>query len=641
MAGRRKLVTDPSEGIGSVRTGQDAPQVDGHHNFWTDHRYLPGVICCLLYAAVALLEFGPLGSLGSGHMTGFGSMDSIEQIWWLTWTAYALPHLHSIAIAQGQNYPVGQNFGVNGSMVALGVVFTPLTRVLGAIVTWNIAVRLAVVASAASMCFVLRRWTTWWPAAFLGGLFYGFSAYTTHHTSYLFLNFVPLPPLILLLLDEILVRQRWRPGRTGILLGAACVLQFFISTEILATTVVVGAIGVVLLALVRRHLLIEQWRYAATAFGTGLGVSCLLLFVPLVITFAGPQHLNGPPFSPTVLAGSPGDLLSLIVPSGEWLNPLAITGPTFTNGALLYLGVPMVVVLAFFAAFFRKQRAILFFGCMALITFVLSLGSQLHVAGQRAGVPLPAIVLEHLPLVDGLVPTRLSLFTALFAAAMFATGVDELWKRMTKSSRSWGLASRSKLAIRVVAVGALVVAVGVPLVPDGWQLSVPTEVPPFFTSAAVRSIPPDSVVLAFPYPDLTSTNPYSILLPTRSIMLDQAVAAMRFKVIGGYGWFPSPTGQFGTTAPTPLKPDSVQALFDGALTLRPTPAQKAVLAKADLTTDLREFLRDHLVQTVLVLHEGESSAIISRSVTAAIGPPVESGGVTVWFHVGQRLKAAT
>jgi hypothetical protein len=366
-------------------------------------------------------------------------------------------------------------------------------------------------------------------------------------------------------------------------------------------------------------------------------VSGLLLLVPLVITFAGPQHLNGPPFSPTVLAASPGDLLSLIVPSGEWLNPTAITGPTFTNGALLYLGVPMVVVLTLFAVFFRKRREILFFGCMALITFVLSLGSQLYVAGQRVGVPLPSAVLEHLPVVDGLAPTRLSLFTALFAAAMFATGVDELWRR----SRSWGLASRSKVAIRAVAVGVLVVAVGVPLVPDGWQSSVPTGVPPFFTSAALKSIPPGSVVLAFPYPDLTSTNTYSIVLPARSVMLDQAVAAMRFKVIGGYGWFPSPTGQFGTTAPTALRPQSVQALFDVTLTGVTTSAQKVVLAKSDLTADLREFLHNHQVQTVLVLHEGKSSATISHAVTVAIGPPVESGGVTVWFHVRQRLKAAS
>ena len=636
MAARVESGTGNSEDGGATE-GPDAHRVHGDGNLWTDHWWLPGAICCLLYLAIALVEFGRFGSLGAGHMTGIGSMDSIEQIWWLTWTAYALPHLHSIAIAKGQNYPLGQNFGINGSMVALGVLFTPMTRLLGPIVTWNIAVRLALVVSAASMCFVLRRWTSWWPAAFLGGLFYGFSAYTSHHTSYLFLNFVPLPPLILLLLHEILVRQQWRPRRVGVLLATACALQFFISSEILASTVVIGVIGTVVFALMHRNLIVERWRYVATAVGSALVVSFLLLCVPLVITFFGPQHVNGPPFSPTVLAASPGDLLSLIAPNGEWLDPLAVTGATFTNGALLYLGIPMVVTLVSFTVFFRKRRELLFFGCMALITFVLSLGSQLHVAGQRTGVPLPFVVLEHLPVVDGLVPTRLSLFTALFAAAMIGIGVDELWKRMRESSRSWQLTSRSRL-VRAVAIGVLVVAVGLPLVPSGWQASVPTNVPPFFTTSAVKSIPAGSVILAYPYPDLTSTNPYSIVLSTRNVMLDQAVAAMRFDLIGGYGWYPSPTGQFGTTAPTLLKPQSVQALFDGALWGTTTSGQRALLARSNVTADLRKFLYNYHVQTVLVLHVGHSASVV-RHVTAAIGPPVESGGVSVWFHVMQRLKA--
>ena len=133
-------------------------------------------------------------------------------------------------------------------MLALGILFLPVTKLFGPIVAWNIALRTALAASACSMCLVLRRWTTWWPAAFVGGLLYGFSAYAIYlGGGYLFLTFVPLPPIVFLLLHEILVRQRWRPGRTQEhFSGFSVRCSFFIWSEILASTMVLGVIAVAL-----------------------------------------------------------------------------------------------------------------------------------------------------------------------------------------------------------------------------------------------------------------------------------------------------------------------------------------------------------------------------------------------------------
>ncbi|MGH9078566.1 MAG: hypothetical protein ACRDYE_00525, partial [Acidimicrobiales bacterium] len=238
-----------------------------HHHWSQIKRRWPAAVCCALYVLIAMALYGNFGSLGPGHMAGaFRSMDSIVQIWWLAWAAHALPDVHNLFLAQGQNYPLGQNFGVNGSMLVLGIVFMPITKLFGPVVTWNILLRLAFAASASSMCLVLRRWTTWWPAAFLGGLLYALAGYTAWLGLYIFLIFVPLPPLIFLLLHEIVVRQQWRPVRTGILLGLVCSIQFFISTEILAGTGMMGAVAVALLVLIHRRTLVERWRYALTAF---------------------------------------------------------------------------------------------------------------------------------------------------------------------------------------------------------------------------------------------------------------------------------------------------------------------------------------------------------------------------------------
>ncbi len=582
-----------------------------------------------------MVDYGHFGSLGPGHLTGNGFMDFTEQVWWLAWVADALPRVHGMFLAQGQNYPLGQNFGVNGSMLALGVVFMPITKLFGPVVTWNVLLRLALAASATSMCLVLRRWTTWWPAAFLGGLLYGFSAYTSQLGLYLFLIFVPLPPLIFLFLHEILVRQRWRPVRTGVLLGLVCVLQFFISTEVLAATLVMGAIATALLIFIYRHAPVERWRYAATAFTYFLGVVCLLLFYPVWFTFAGPQHINGPPGTVSFWAAwFPMDLLSPIVPgSHQWLDPrtLAPAVQHLINGGLLYLGLPLIVVVVCFTYFFRKQRAILFAGAMATIALVLSFGPRLGIDAHRTQIILPSALFEHLPALDGFQTGRFALFTDLFVAGMFAIGIDELWKRLRRSRHLARILPRWSMLGRTAVVGAIAVAVTLPLVPSQTVQASPTNVPTFFTSTAVDAIPPGSVVLAYPYPGLYSTTLLSA--DATSIMLDQAVVGMRFKLIGGFGWFPSPIGHDGTTNPALLHPQSVQTFFEVAYCCG-TSAQRALLLKSNLTTDLREFLRQYDVQTVIVL--APSPTVISH-VTAAIGQPVESGGLTVWFHVKQRL----
>jgi hypothetical protein len=343
--------------------GEHLSHSNGSSRFALIGRQWPAAVCCGVYLILATVEYGSFGSLGPSRMSGNGSMDSIEQIWWLAWTSHALTHGQSIFVANGQNYPVGQNFGVNGSMLALGTIFLPITKLFGPIVTWNVALRLAVALAPTSMCFVLRRWTTWWPAAFLGGLLYGLSSYTSSPItySYLFLIFVPLPPLFFLLLHEIVVRQRWRPGVAGLLLGVLCAIQFFISTEVLASMVVMGALAVALFAVVRSRTFIERWRYTVTALSCSLGVAVLLLSYPLWVTFAGPEHIDGPAAGPALFSLLPVDVFSSIAPNGAWIHPeqLTFTGNSFRYGGMVYLGIPLIVVLLIFAVAFRKRRAIL------------------------------------------------------------------------------------------------------------------------------------------------------------------------------------------------------------------------------------------------------------------------------------------
>jgi hypothetical protein len=279
-----------------------------------ERRWWPVAICIALYAGLAIVEFGSSVGLGPGQMAGPGSADQISQIWWIGWAQFALAHGHGLFFSNWQNAPVGLNAVVNTSMLGLGVLISPITSAFGPIVAWNVLERAALVVSATSMCLVLRRWTDWWPAAFIGGLLYGFSVYETTSVPHLFVAFIALPPLFFLLLNEVLVRQRWSASWVGGLLGLICFVQYLISSEILTSMVFFGFAAVVMFALANRRNLAPIQPYAIRAGVVGLIVGGALLAGPVLYTLFGPGHLNGVPNSPSNLALLHGDLLAIFVP---------------------------------------------------------------------------------------------------------------------------------------------------------------------------------------------------------------------------------------------------------------------------------------------------------------------------------------
>ena len=191
---------------------------------------------------------------------------------------------------------------------------------------------------------------------------------------------------------------------------------------------------------------------------------------------------------------------------------------------------------------------------------------------------------------------------------------------------------------------AVVAVIAIPLIPGAPQPATASEVPPFFTSASLTSIPYGSVVLTYPYPNAISeyegftafAHPFVNTID--AALLAQSVSGMRFKLIGGYSWRPRPDNKpYGTIAASPLDPASVEALFDTSFYGISTVGQLDLLSKSDLTSDIGQIPADLHVEAVIVLALGEHPTIVVSHMTAAIGPPVRSDGVTVWFHVQRRL----
>jgi hypothetical protein len=327
------------------------------------------------------------------------------------------------------------------------------------VAAFNALMRLSFAASATSMLFVVRRFTSWWPAAFLAGLLYGFSPYMVGQGfGHLFLTFVPLPPLIGLCLYE-LGRATGGPlVRRAVLLGALCVAQFLISIEVLVTTVVCYAVAACVV--VARHPVAARERATrlVSALGIALAVFLPLVAYPLWFFLRGPQHVTGPPHAVANIAPIRADLLGPIIPTlNERLGPshLVAIGTSFAAGDRpengVYLGIPLMILLVLLLVRCRRHAPVLLAAIVCVTGLVLSFGTPLTIDNHPTGIPLPFAVLEHLPLVQGVVAIRFSLYEQLGAALMLGTGLDAIRRDGWRSTparqprdRSWPRSSGSQ-----------------------------------------------------------------------------------------------------------------------------------------------------------------------------------------------------
>ena len=606
----------------------------------------PGVLSGAVYALCATLLYGGHWWASSTTMVGCACDDQVQEVWFLAWPPYALTHAHNLFFTTWLNYPHGVNLTTNTSYPLLGILGAPVTWLWGPVATYNVLLRLALVASALAMCLVLRRWVRWWPACFVGGLVYGFSPYMIGQgQGHLFLTFAALPPLIVLVVDEILVRRRWSARRAGIVLGLLVVGQFLISPEVLVMTACTVGIGVVVVAVTRFREVPAAVDRVARSTAWALGVSVVLLAYPAWVLLDGPEHVNGPPHVLADLARYRGDLLGAVAPTYLLRNApasLVAVGDKLTAGSWsengMYLGIPLLLALVGFTVAFRRNRPLVLAVTVAVASWILSLGARLTIDDHNTGVRLPFVVLAHLPFVQDIEPARFALLTSLYAAAAFAMGLgllrDHLRRRRESApahrhQRAGRPPSRWWAALPSLVVAALVVVSGWPRFPFA---SVPTDVPALFTTDAVGAIPGGSVVLTYPYP----------ADPVLQGMLDQAQAAMRYKIIGGYAFTPGRDGvsEFYDQL---LVPTVVQQLFyvayGGPAFAADSDSPTAVPTLGRSVPAIREFLARYRVSTVIYYPVGVDPQIVLRSMTAALGPPTRRGGATGWFDVPARLRA--
>jgi hypothetical protein len=479
--------------------------------------------------------------------TTCGCGDSSLFTWFIEWPAYAISHGLNPLYSTAMFHPAGVNLLSNTGVVGIGILLAPVTWLFGPIASLNLALTLSPVLSALAMFLLLRRWVSWTPAAFIGGLFYGFSPFVlvSLTDAHLMLGMAAVPPLVVLCLDELLFRQRRPPVVTGVLLGLLVVVQFFIGTEVLAIMAIGAAIGLVLVFLYgarQRGTLRRQGRHAGIGLGAGAITAVVLLAYPVWFALAGPAHLSGPiwpkgvsPLFPYGIGFSGAAIREFVVPVGSvapnWAHITRIIGayqgPSRSDH---YFGVGVVAVVLAGVVAWRRDRRLWLFAATAAISVLLSLGA-------RKDVFLPWQIAVNLPLLQNIFAERFVSLTYLAVAILLGLIVDHAHRaadrrgeapRVGPGEHAAGARRARHRRWRGAAAGAIVAAVA--LVPTATYVAAsipvtirPVDLPPWFRSVAPH-LAAHQVLLVLPLPFVRE-----------STLTWQAVDGMRYAEVGGGG----------------------------------------------------------------------------------------------------------
>ncbi|HLI45031.1 MAG TPA: hypothetical protein VKU92_11275 [Acidimicrobiales bacterium] len=603
-------------------------------------RVAAGLGATAFFLLVGFLCYWPDSPIASGRIVTRPTSDLAQGLWFVEWFAFALTHGLNPFYTHYLLAPKGANLALDNTAPLLSLLVMPVTLLAGPLAAFNLLFRLGVGLSGASTYFMLRRYTSWWPAAALGGLVFELSPYLMGHAHrHDFLTFVVFVPMLVLLVDDWLWSCRRGPVASGLLVGLVAALQFLVSVEVLAGTAVVLAGTVAVLA--ARHRQAVRSRLARLWKG-GLAAGGLFLVLtgyPLWMLLYGPQRPAAGLHDLSNLAHYHGDLLAPLFPSSFTWWHFSNVAQRFVYASRVedgfYLGAPLIVLLGCLAIRFRRDRVVAIGALVAIAAFVLGLGPRLYVDGKDLHVPLPFALLTHLPLLRNLEPARMTLFMWLGAVTVLAVGLDRLraagwrWRSPAATERGRHLRSASPGAWPRALLACVAVAVALaPVMPRLPIASKRVGAPPFFvTSRDLRLVPTGALVLTFPYN----------LAPYDAPMVWQVTSRMRYRILGGEATVPGPEGvalsHQRPQAPAPLATLLVSSWRNshGQWDLHPPDGP-------ELVPMLRSYLRREGVDDVLVVQKALHSVLVARIVTEALGSsPLVVGRVDVWLHVRSAL----
>ncbi|NIL42403.1 hypothetical protein HCB17_15380 [Salinispora arenicola] len=538
---------------------------------------------------------------------------------WFEWLfshgAYSVWHLENPLFTTRQNAPDGVNMMANTSLLGVTLPLAPLTMLVGPQVTYVLYLGAALAATAGTSYWVLSRYLVRSRgAAFVGGAFLGFAPGIVHHANgqpNFASNF--LLPLIVARVLRLGEPGPWR--RNGVVLGLLVAYQIFINEEMLLLTALACLVVVGTYAVLRPRAAGGQAGTFAAALGTGGALALLLTAYPIWFQFNGPQSYRG-------LQGgtfhSWGEDLKAFVtfPRDSLAGNEAVERTIGVTEQNTWFGWPLVL-LAVVALLLLVGRSLVarILAVLTVVFTVASLGPVIRFDGAETDTDGPwAYVPEELPLVEMMMPTRLSLIVAAAVGVLLAVA----WDTLSGSGRPPVPAQRAahpprlqRRWQRLVGYAAITLAL-LPLIPRPLPVE-PVEPPPHFvTAGGWRPYVPEGRTLV-PVPIPSNVH---------------GLSTLRWSALTTHA-FPIPGGYF-------IGPDEQGAGIFGAAN-RPTTRLIYTTMDRNATPNVTDVERRQAVEdlrywraSVVVLGAHPREAVLRDLMTSLLGAPQRVDDVWLW-----------
>ncbi|WP_433289178.1 hypothetical protein [Micromonospora sp. CA-244673] len=564
-----------------------------------------GVLVCLNY-------WGDVEHRVSSHLPTDHS--------WFEWLfahgAYSVRHLENPLFTARQNAPDGVNMMANTSLLGVTLPLAPLTLLLGPQVMYALYLGAALSATAATSYWVLsRHLVRSRGAAFVGGAFLGFAPGIVHHANGQ-PNFVSnfLLPLIVARVLRLGEPGRWR--RNGIALGLLVAYQIFINEEMLLLTALACLVVVVAWVVQRPRAARERAGAFLAAAGVGGGLALLLTAYPIWFQFNGPQSYRG--LQGGVFHNWGEDLMAFVTFARDTVaGNEAVEQTIGLTEQNTWFGWPLVLVaLGALVLLVRRSVPARILAVLVVVFSVAAIGPKVRFDGVETTVDGPwAYVPDNLPLVEMMMPTRLSLVVAAAVGVLLALAWDALSGRGRPPvpAQRTGSAPPGSRRRRLRLVGyAAIVAALLPLFPRPLPAQQIDPPPHFITAGGWRPYVPDGRTLV-PVP--IPSNVHGLPTLRWSALTEQA-----FPIPGGYFIGPNEVGEGVFGAPNRPTSTLIYATMD---------ANKV----PPLTEENRRQALDDLrfwKASVVVLGANPREAVLRDLMTALLGPPQRVDDVWLW-----------
>lgn len=453
---------------------------------------------CLLFLVLAGWLTQGLWPDPGARVLALNPADQTLYEWFLASDARVLRGDFSL-LSDRLNVPDGVNLMANTTVIAVGVLFAPVTLLFGAPATFALLAAGGLAGTAIAWYLLYTRVLgAGRLAAALGAGLCGFGPGMVSQTnSHLHMTVQWLVPVLVWQVVRLLRaadptthpdgrRDRRRVLTSALGIAATVVVQVFIGEEVLFLT----ALALVVMTLVYAVANPALTRRALPGFAAGMLLAAVLaglvLAYPLWFQFKGPQSVPNGLFSPYHFSA---DLAS-------WpaISPLSVAGTEenakLTTGAAEYntfLGWPLLLVAVGCVAWLIRRPLAVACAAAGLVMAGLSLGPEIVVHGERKGWTGPYALLEGLPVIDGALPMRFALALIPLIATLLVLAVDRA-------------ARDSDRLVRIVVPAA--VAVGLlPIFPTPLPYAARPALPQFIADGHWRDcVEPGGVLISVPLP---------------------------------------------------------------------------------------------------------------------------------------------